>query len=879
MGAQRRAQQWWHILSWLIGIWCMGVSGVAQAQSLALELSPEATHQVQRRGSDVTLTIRNNRTNVREQLERLRTQSITGMLVLSGADGEQLVRMSLAPGVSLSDRRVGNPPRLVLNLQSGGEATNASRTSTQGQSRARNPNARPGSAAQEARRPLDAGAVSGSTGRLLTFDALARMPLLEALGAVIDEAEPPRRPADLEGQLLCLGSRVMYPVNLPDYKLTLERWGAVTIPGAEGAEAELIQRGLNLLAEGNPGEAETELRKFEKRFPKSPRLNDVRYLTVEARFVNAEKSGRSSLRLEAMERLRDQLRLDPKNYHRVRLLYIAGRTYQDLKYHHEASTMFRDALAGIRADDPNRHKVLVALGWSDYKRYANDDALLVWRTAMPLISREQQSEIMMALASLMAQKGMYNHVQNILALVRQHFPENMSSVLYRVLEAESLYRLDKFQESRIIFEKLRAELGKDVPRLYEYRIGEALMVEQRFKEARRLFFAPSLESTSDKRKWQEALQVLRNLQMDMITDKDSETRLQNNLGKLQVLRTDNPYPPIAEEADLEFIKYYVGRGNLIDALGLLKNFMAAYSKNTLARPILNLVWRRVQQRLKQFYDREQYFEMLGLYEVAYPIISAAGAYDSDVTYLVTRAYMNMGLFELAYKIISEGFFIEGSSRILEDQSLLMLSEIQRGQGKFDDARKALAYLRSNSKNPESLKQAYLEEGRIFEKSGNPLKAADAYRQYGNLEQEPLARVRELTRAGSVMTSIRGCEGGMPLLKNAVQAAEAIKDPKLRTQVADPFYRYGECLYTLKQFQQVPEIMREAINRDPVHPLITFARYAIAKSYLGMKREKDGELLLRMLSEERARLPDDPWVRMATEEIEQLIWQRSLTGTN
>lgn len=877
MGAQQHAQYRWRLLSWLLGLWWLSMSGMAQAQNLALELSPEATHQMTRRGSDVTLTIRNNRTNVRDQLERLRTQTITGMLVLSGAEGELIVRMSLAPGVNISDRRVGNPPRLLLNLESGGQSSQAS--SRPAPTRAGRTTARGSSAQPDERRPLDAGAVSGSTGRMLTFDALAQLPLLEALGAVIDEAEPPRRPADLEGQLLCIGSRVMYPVNLPDYKLSLESWNAVTIPGAVGAEAELIQRGLDLLADAHPGEAETELRKFEKRFPQSPRLNDVRYLTVQARFANAEKSGRSSLRLEAMERLRDQLRLDPKNYNRVRLLYIAGRTYQDLKYHHEASTMFRDALAGIRSDDPNRHKVLVALGWSDYKRYANDDALLVWRTAMPLLSREQQSEIMMALASLMAQKGTYNHVRNMLALVRQHFPENVQTVLFRVLEAESLYRLDQFQESRIIYEKLRAELSKDVPRLYEYRIGEALMVEQRFKEARRLFLAPSLESTSDKRKWQEAMQALRNLQMDMIADKDSETRLQSNLSKLQILRTDNPYPPIAEEADLEFIKYYVGRGNLIDALGLLKNFMAAYSKNTLARPVLDLVWKRVQERLKMFYDREQYFEMLGLYEVAYPIVSAAGAYDSDVTYLVTRAYMNMGLFDLAYKTISEGFFIEGSSRILEDQSLLMLSEIQRGQGKYDDALRALSYLRSNSQKPESLKLALLEEGRVHEKAGNPIKAADAYRQFGALEQDPILRVRELTRAGIVMTSARGCEGGTPLLKNAVQMASQVKDPKLRAQVADPYYRYGECLYTLKQYQQVPEVMRDAINRDPVHPLITFARYAIAKSYLGLKREKDGELLLRMLSEERTRLPDDPWVRMATEEIEQLTWQRSLTGTN
>lgn len=839
----------------------------AQSKSVALVITPGTTAQLSRAGSTVTIVVRNNGTNLRDQIDRLRTQAVTGLLVLSGATGETIIRISMAPGYQISQQISRNPPRLILNMQ----APVKPKAAAVSRSRA-------SASAIAALAPADLAPTEATEGGV-SSSALERLPLDEALTLVLDVAEPPRRPVDMNSNVLCVGSRVMYPIPLPNEKVTLEDWTPATVGTATGVEADLIKRGLDLMAQNMGYEAEQELRKFERRYPKSASVGDVRYLIIEAKFSAALKARKNTSRMEAIERLRDQLRTDPKNYNRIRSLYLAGRTYLDLKYYHEASTMFRDALAAVAPSDPNRAKVLLALAWADYNRYANDDSLLAYRTAFPLVNEEKKGEILLALASLMAQKGWYSHLLDMLSLIKIHYPKRVNTQLYRVLLAEGLYRMDRLIESRTLFEQLRAELGKDVPRLYEFRIGEAFIVEQRFKEARKLFFAPSLEPTADKRKWQEAMQALRNLQMDMVTDKDSETRLLGNLEKLRKLRTESPFAPVAEEVTIEFIKYYVARSNLTDALGMLKTFLTAHAGNSHNRTMLQLVWDKVQSQILEDYNAERYFEMLGLYERAYPIVSSAGAYESKVTYLVARAYLNLGLFDQAYKTISEGFFIEGSTDMLEDNSLLMLAEIQRGQGKFEESRRALTFLRKKSTSPESLRQAMLQEARTWEKEGKIAEATRVYRQYVAMEPEMALRVKELTHAGAMVTQAQGCDAALPVLKDAVQLATQMKGVQERTAVADTFYRYGECLFSVKKYTESADVLRDAMSRDPAHPLLTFARYAIAKSYIASSRQQDGELLLQILADESAKNPDDPWSRMAAEEIEQLNWRRAINGMN
>lgn len=856
------------------------VQAQSQTQNMVLEVTPGTRTTINRRGNDVTVVIRNNRSNVRDQIERLRSQAVTGLLVLSGPNQETILRMSLAPGYSLSSAESVNPPRLILSLRNREASLLANQGAGEGRA-AGGARARAGSAGARASAAPSVtltGMIGAATERL-SEQALAALPLETAVERALESAEPPRRPVDLNSNVLCLGSRVMYPVPLPEENLVMEDWTPPVLGNLQGKEAELVTRGLELMAQNKGAEAEAELRKFERRYATSPHINDVRYLVVEAHFMAANNSGKTTSKLEAIERLRDQLRRNPDNYNRLRSLYLAGRIYVDLRYYHEGSTMFRDVLAGIAPDDPNRQKVLIAVGWSDYHRYSNDDALLAYRTAFSLVGPERQAQILMALSTVMAQKGWYFHLLDLLTLVRVHFPKLVNGTLYRVLLAESLYRTDRFQESREIFEKLKAELARSFPRLYEYRIGEALIVEQRFKEARKYFLAPSLETSTDKRKWQEAMQTLRNLQMDMVTDADSETRLLNNLEKLRKLRNDSPFPPIAEEVTIEFIKYYVSRNNLFDALGMLKTFLTAHSKNSHSRTMLDMVWAKVQNQLLEDYKADRYFEMLGLYERAYPVVAAAGAYESKVTYLVARTYANLGLYDRAYRTISEGFFIEGSTQMLSDESMLMLVEVQRGQKRYVEARKALAYLRSRSQDPDTLKKAILEEARLNEAEGHFADALKAYRTYTSLETDLATKIQTLTYAAAMMTQANGCTAALPILKDARELAYQVKDPKERGKVSDTFYRYGECLFAEKRYDEAATALRDAMSREPTHALVTFARYAIAKSYGATKREKDGETLLRLLADEKTRLPDDPWVRMAVEEIDQLEWRRSLNNLN
>lgn len=864
-----------------LGFALMPDAVLAQSQSMVLETSPGAKATISRRGNDVTVVVRNNRTNLREQVERLRTQAVTGMLVLSGPDQETIIRMSLAPGYSLGTSQSTNPPRLILNLRGGRSelpARDVSGPQAVAVERARTLQAVREAVAPAAAERANLGVVGGSS-ELPTQSELLSLPLNTAVERLLSAGEPPRRNADLNSNVLCLGSRVMYPVPLPDDTLDLEDWTPFSFGRMQGKEAELAQRGLTLLSENKPAEAEEELRKFDRRFPNSAYIKDVRYLALEARFLAALAAKKATARLEAIERLRDLLRQDPNNYNRLRVIYLAGRTYVDLRYYHEASTMFRDALAGISNDDPNRQKILVAVGWSDYHRYSNDDALLAYQTAFPLVSQERQGALLMAISTVMAQKGWYAHLLDLLVLVNKHYPKLVNSTLYRVLLGEGLYRTDRFQESRSVFEKLKAEMSRNFPRLYEYRIGETYIVEQRFKEARKSFLAPSLETSTDKRKWQEAMQALRNLQMDMVTDKDSETRLLNDLEKLRKLRNDSPFPPISEEVTIEFIKYYISRHNLLDALGMLKTFLSAHPNNSHSRTMLQLVWEQVQSKLLEDYKAERYFEMLGLYERAYPVVAASGAYESKVTYLVARTYANLGLFDKAYRTISEGFFIEGSTQMLSDESMLMLAEVQRGQKKFEEARKAIAYLRSRTQNPDTLKKAMLEEARLNEKEGRFANALKAYRAYVDMESDLSTRIQTLTYAASMMTQANGCAAALPILKEARDQAYLVKDPKEREKVSDTYYRYGECLYAENKYTEAAEALRDAMSREPTNKLVTFARYAIAKSYLSSKRTADGEMLLRMLSDEKTRLPDDPWVRMAAEEVDQIEWRKSLEKLN
>lgn len=857
------------LLCWLSS----GTLLAAPPQNIVLEVSPGSSVSSTRRGSDVTVVIRGNQVNIREQVERLRTPHITGLLVLSGQNQETILRMTLAPGVVVTDSVSRNPSRLILSMRDLDAPIASSSRAESGRSVA---GPAPSSASSLAT-IASAGAESLPDGQVLE-NMLEQLPIDQATLLVLDAAEPPRRPADLEKPIFCIGSRVMYPVPLPPESLTIKDWNPPNLGELAGAEAALVGRGLALLSAGQPAEAEQEFRKFDRRFPDSPNVNDVRYLMVEARFAAAKASGRSSLRLEAIERLRDQLRLAPKSLKRLRPLYIAGLTYLDLKYYAEASTMFRDVLAGTPADDPNRAKVLVALGWSDYHRFANEDALLAYRTAFPLLDPDWKREVLLSMTTLMAQKGWYKHVSDLLVILKQHYPETTRSLLYRVLHAEALYRLDRLEESRVMYEQIRAEMGRETPRLYEYRIGEALMVAQRLKDARRSFLAPSLETSSDKRKWQEAFQQLRNLQMDMLVDKDSPARLVVNLEKLRKLRTENPFAPIAEEATIEFIKYYIVRDMLTDSLGILKTFLVAHPTNSHHRTMLQLVWKKVQEQLEKDFAAERYFEMLGLYEKAYPVVMVSGNFESSVNYLVARAYANLGLFDTAYKTLSEGFFIEGSSQVLEDRSLLMLAEVQRGQGKYEEARKALKFLRARNPGSETLKLAFLEDARTYAQEGQVREAVTAWRAYVTLESDPTAKVRELAKAGSYVVDKRGCGEALALLGDATLTARSIQG-SARADLAGPFYSYGQCLFELKRYEEAANALREALSRQPVHEMTTFARYAIGRSYLQTRREADGELLLKTLASELGKNPDDPWMKLASEELDQLSWRRSLTGTN
>lgn len=844
----------------------------APPQNLVLDVTPGALVSTSRKGADVTVVIRNNQTNLREQIERLRTPHIVGLLVLSGQNQETILRMTLAPGVVVTDTLSRNPSRLILGLRDLDDAgERPARVDGQRASAQRGTSSPTGLSAI-----ASAGAESLPEGQALE-SMLAQMPIDQATLLVLDAAEPPRRAVDLDRPIFCIGSRVMYPVPLPPESLTIRDWNPPNLGELTGAEAALVGRGLALLSSGKPAEAEQEFRKFERRFPASPFLNDVRYLVVEARFAAAKASGRSSLRLEAIERLRDQLRLAPKSLKRLRPLYVAGLTYLDLKYYAEASTMFRDVLAGTPEADPNRVKVLVALGWSDYHRFANEDALLAYRTAFPLLDTEWKREVLLSMTTLMAQKGWYKHVLDLLVILKQHYPETTKSLLYRVLHAESLYRLDRFEESRVMFEQIRAEMGRATPRLYEYRIGEALMVAQRLKEARRQFLAPSLESSADKRKWQEAMQQLRNLQMDMLVDKDSPGRLVVNLEKLRKLRSDSPFAPVAEEAMIEFIKYYIVREMLTDSLGILKTFLVAHPSNSHHRTMLQLVWKQVQEQLERDFKAERYFEMLGLYEKAHPVVMVSGNYESSVNYLVARAYANLGLFDMSYRTLSEGFFIEGSSQVLEDRSLLMLAEVQRGQGKHAEARKALAFVRARNPGPETVKLAHLEDARNFAAEGQVREAVTAWREYANREEDPANRALELTRAGAYVVDKRGCDEAMALLRDAAAAAKTVVG-EARERQAETFYQYGQCLFELKRYEEAANALRDALSRQPVHQMTTFARYAIGRSYLQTKREADGELLLKGLASELGKNPEDPWMKLASEELDQLSWRRSLGGS-
>ena len=809
----------------------------AEGAALSLEVSPGATYRIERVEEELTLAIRNNRINLQSQIDRLRDPRILNALVLGGRRAENIIRLQLAPGVVVSDRLTRNPSRIMLSLM-------------------------PPSASLEGGRSL--------------VRKVMRTPF-EALQAALEGPDVPLPDPAVGPDLLFAGSRVRYPVPLPAIPITLTDWRPVRPSFGSGQDADLIQIALELLGKGDARQALVELDKFEKRYPQSPSLSSVRMLTIEAKLELALEQ--PTARMEALEQLKRALRSAPKDPARGRALFLAGRCYLDLQYFAEAAAMFRDALSQVPARTPARAPLLLALALAETRRRAPEAALTALLEVVPMLDPQKQGQVILAIAAVLAQQGQYRRVLKVLDIVDANWRSLASSSTFVLLEAESLYRLNRFAESRPAFERLQTLMGIDPPRIYSFRIGECLMMEKRYQEARRLFIPSTSRIPPESARWIEAMQKLRIHQIDLSVEADAGRR-KVLVDQLRQLRLDTPFAPVTEEVALELVKYHVRLGDLGEAIGQLRMFLAANKGHAHRRAVVNVVWIQIQKQIQTWFKEVKYFELLALYELVYPVVMEEGVYDIATAYTVARSYMSLSLYEKAYESVSEAFFLESASRTLSDNALLLMAECLRELKRYDEARRILGYLRGRkTQGSDSAARATLEDAHILEAEGKLVEAIEAYRRYAQLETRGNARGNALSRAASLITATRGCKAALPDLLELSQRVKPLADAAARGATAEVYYKLGECQYALDRFDDAAGSLIMALSRDGKHASSSFARYTLGRCYEALHRDSEAQILFRVLAGEHERRPEDTWVRLAQEALDQYAWKKNLTSIN
>lgn len=364
--------------------------------------------------------------------------------------------------------------------------------------------------------------------------------------------------------------------------------------------------------------------------------------------------------------------------------------------------------------------------------------------------------------------------------------------------------------------------------------------------------------------------------MDLIVG-ESEIRTQISLEKLRRLRASSPFAPVSEEVLIEFIKYYANQGNLPDALAMLRTFLNVNRTNSHRNTIVSMVVTKIEAQIRRDYEAKRYFEMLGLYELAAPVITGEQSYEADIAYLVARAYLELGLYDYAYRAVSEAFFVEGSTRRLSDSALLLLAEIQRNQGKFADVLRTLTFLRQRTDSKDALRRAALEEARMFEGQGNTDLAVFAYSHYAALEPNLLRKASSLARAGMLVAEKDGCIKGLPFLKQASAFARQASTDDERGELGNVFYQMGECLFSLERYNEAGDSFLTALSWKPNHHLATFARYSLGRAYLEQDRIKEAHLVFEAMARDKEASPKDPWLRMGEQALEQIDWRQSLVA--
>lgn len=710
---------------------------------------------------------------------------------------------------------------------------------------------------------------------------LSTADLIKELDLILKTTEQPRTPLLDDSPLFCLGSRVLYPVPLPPFPFTERSWLPQRPIMPDGEDGDYLSRCAKKIDDGKYKEAQSDLENFSRRFPDSTLKNHVQYYDLEASMRSIEKVDKSNGVVALLEKLRGLIRKDQKHKMLPRLMFLAGQLYMDLKYYPEASSMYRRLLV-IYPENSDKAEVmqgrfvaLKKLAWSESSRFSDDESIKYFRQALPLAKGAEQGEVVLLMSASIAHKGHYHKLRKLLDFIAETWPTMTTSLAYRVLDAESYYRVDNLKEAKDAYQALHDALKNKNPLIYDFRLGEVSMMQGKYKDARKFFATRSREEDPALKQWQDAMMELRMLQMDM--DDKSVSRRLISLEKLRKLRLENSFAPIVEEVLVEYVKYYMSLENLPDALGMLQSLLSSYRENTLRSILVERIWRQVEKSLREDLRQDRLLSMLGLYERAYSVLSKERSYSPEAAYLVAESYSKLGLYDQAYKVLSEAFLVEGATQVLTDRALLLMADVKRGQKKFNDARHTLELLRKRTNDSISLLLAILEDAKILEEEGKLQEAANVYQRYATSVSDPLLAFNTLKRIGLKILSQKGCSQAIGVFSEAAKFAKNISTQSQIENAADVFYQQGECLFKLERYNEAIEAFSTGISKKSNHKMSTYARYAMANSYSKLQRNQDAERIYRALSKEKN--SDDVWVKLSKDTVEQLDWSRQTTQVN
>ena len=702
--------------------------------------------------------------------------------------------------------------------------------------------------------------------------------LLREITSILNERPAPATRATQKELMLCLGSRVMYPIPLIEPRFRDLQWNISRPPPLPGRDAQPLAAATAMMDDGRYGDASRMLRTLLDTIPGGPNQETTRLYLAEAQLLLSKKA-RPSIRKKTLQDLQallpDTEALTPPAMH---ALYSAAKAWMDLQEYDQAARDFQRLLNMLPRHDATRYPILLSLGVAHYRAEAYRHTVETLLKAIIYAPPQDAADLVLAIATAEAKQNRFDHVDKLLRVTMNYWPERTQELPSLLLTAETAYRLDRLDTALDAWKRVAQRLGTTMPHIYRYRLGEVLILKKQFDDALHFFLGKdnraNAQSEDPDRQWEQAMRSLRRLQIRMRTDTPQKRRTihYKNLSRMVLER---PRVPIAAEVALELTYFHLLDGNPDQALISLKSLLAQYPDISLRREIVNKVWESVQTELTKDYEAEEYFKLIGLYEQAFQIVGAEQVYNSDIALTVARTYEKLEQYRAAYELLGLAIFLKGSEAKVPSDYFLLLAELRRKTGEYDEARRILHRLESD--NSKTIRAAIRRQRALINEAENRrAEAASEWMAYARIVNSQSDAIEAYHRAGRLMEEERGCAGALQAYKSAAKIPVELDNSDLRSLSARAHISLGRCLYELHYYKQASLQLTQALALDPNHRDQAMARYFLGASFIYTNRIHEGQILLNLLSHDRSNGTQNPWNIMAKDMISQLKWKDEIS---